>query len=126
MGKRYYILHMYSLWRSYSVGTEKTLIRCTFSFKTDGDLPKLAATILCLEQVVVITERAFSQSHLVLQLHPFLDNSEATHASVTSQLNIGLLLKTIQELQLVQNAVMLTWSCPEKVQIQEIFIHQIA
>lgn len=82
------------------------MIRFTFSFKTDGGLPRLASTIMCLEQVVVITERAFSQSHLVPQLHPFLDNSEATHALVTSQLNIGLLLKTIQELQLVQNAIM--------------------
>ena len=60
-------------------------------------------------QVSVVARTVFAEQRLVSQLHPFLEMS-GTHALDTSQLDhfstlhVGLPLKSVQKLQLVQRA----------------------
>ena len=65
------------------------------------------------DQVASVARSAFCQLRLVAQLHPYLDGDNlvsVVHALVTSKLDycnalyVGLPLKTVRKLQLVQNA----------------------
>ncbi|KAM6466454.1 uncharacterized protein PHA67_012250 [Liasis olivaceus] len=73
----------------------------------------LDSRLLLKEQVAVMAKRAFAQLRVVHQLHPFLDRESlqsVTHALVISHIDycnalyMGLPLKSIRKLQLVQNA----------------------
>nr|GFC43941.1 hypothetical protein [Tanacetum cinerariifolium] len=69
--------------------------------------------LLLDSQVAAVARGAFAQLRLVRQLRPYLDRADlatVTHALVTSRLDycnalyVGLPLKTVRKLQLVQNA----------------------
>nr|GFC52549.1 hypothetical protein [Tanacetum cinerariifolium] len=73
----------------------------------------LDAQLLLDSQVAAVARGAFAQLRLVRQLRPYLDRADlatVTHALVTSRLDycnalyVGLPLKTVRKLQLVQNA----------------------
>ena len=97
------------------VGAQPVLDRVALPLKEQvRSLGVLLEPSLSLEaQVASVAWNAFYQLRLVVQLHPYLDRdslASVVHALVTSKLDyckalyIGLPLKTVRELQLVQNA----------------------
>lgn len=68
-------------------------------------------------QVAVVARSVFYQVMMVCYLHPFLEGKDlvVTHTPIISRLYVKLPQKTVQQLQLVQNAGALRFTRASKI-----------